>query len=270
MKILDAKTLEELNLPIELYCTGASSTISNSFISINGHYGNYPIKNSASISMHNFNIQGTIEGKDKNGVENVKYVERIRSKIIADLYNKRLLFFRDDDDDRCRKCVLNGSVNITYNAGRVINRIFTISFILSCYDAVAWSKEIYTKELKIGVENDIEYSGQVSITPLIKIEAKNTDIQIRDSRDTPFIQCIYPDKSIRALFFEKETGSLNGFRIENGIVYTQKGVIKDIRHSSLLNPIILKTGHNKIRVNDHFIPINTEVKITLIYRECFY
>jgi len=263
MIILLDENGQRLKFSIELYCTACSSTITNSFLTISGHYGNYPIKNSARVGVYNFNITGTLEAKD------VADVEIKRSEIIEMLYNKRLLFFRDKEDIRCHKCLLNGSVNVTFHAGYSINRVFTISFTLTCYDGVAWSKNEFTKELKIG-KNDIEYSGRVAITPLIKIESEGTDIQIQKDFMTPFIKCEYDDKDERALFFDKDIGTINNFIIENGIVYANKSLIKDVRNESLLNPIILKNGHNYITVENHFIPKDANVKLKIIYRECFY
>ena len=270
MIILDAKTQEQIPLPEELYCISASSTVTNTFIKIAGHFGNYPLKNSATIGMKNFNITGTIEAK------NIKDVEEIRSKIIYELYNKELLFFRYEDDERLYKCVLNGSVNVAYNAGYNIGRAFTINFVLTSYDGLAWSKKIYKQKLKVGEVNTVAYFGQIPITPYIEIMSKPTehiqaDFQIKKSDAAPFIQCNYQNGDVREVRFNKDIGCVTKLiEIEDGIPIIRKKLIKDVNQNSLLNPIVLRCERNEITINNHFIPNDIEVEITLTYRECFY
>ena len=263
MKIIDEKTNKELVFPIELYCSGASSNITNSFVSINGHYGSYHVRNSAHIGVYNFNITGTIEAK------NADDVQKTRSKIISTLFNKNLFFFKSDADTLFHKCVLNGSVNVSFNQGYNISRAFTINFTLTCYDGVAWSKKEYTKSLKVG-DNDIEYSGSIPITPLIIIKKDYEDFFIKKSDIDAFIQCLYPDGDRRSLYFNKDVGIINNFRMDRGLCYSNKSLIKEVRESSLLNPIILKNGHNYLTINNHFLPDDLDLNIQLIYRECFY
>jgi len=168
----------KIKLPPNLYCASSSQNISLQGVAINKGIGEVlPPNTKPRLSFQSFNIQGNVE------VDSIKDVQEVRSSIMSELYGKPLYFFREADDDRFYISYLQGSVNVTYNQGYNIGRVFTISFNLISFEGISHSKKkhpVFLETLK--VENghkagtkgaSVGYFGYFPTFPEIIIQAKN-------------------------------------------------------------------------------------------------
>lgn len=154
---------KKLKLPQSLYCSSTTHSVAMQGIKINNSIGEVlPPNIRGQISARTFSIQGNVEANK------IIEVENLRSSIFAKLYGKPLCFFREEDDDRFYICYLQGNINITYNQGYNIGRVFTISFNLISYEGFAHSKEKTSIRLKDSC--NLPYKGDIPTFPTIIYE----------------------------------------------------------------------------------------------------
>ena len=192
------KIKENVNLNEELYCVSNQININNSFLSIQDKQGSMLQGKKAKLTNRTFSITGTIEASK------IEDVEKIRSDIFNKLYNRELALFINNEDVYFYKCILNGSLQVSYFQGYEISRTFTISFNLVSLDPLMYEK----KENVITFTTNNEEKENVNfleVFPILIIEAKK-EVKILKEKN-PFITfTLYKNnkKTIYEVQFEEE------------------------------------------------------------------
>ena len=268
-------------LPDFFFVQSSSVSAINSFITVQGNYGQVPTSTKSNLSARTFSITGNVES------EKSEDVEKMRSFLFSKMYNKILWLKVYDDDDRLFKVVLDGQINITYNQGYNISRVFTFSFTLKAFEGVSWGDKKVKIAKNINIKNnnepfflDIDYKGDISVIPDICLIIFSTDVDknIKDiipfsivSKKT-FIKC-----DTRKVVFFKDVKVTNEFHLYNGAPFVKDELVQSINGESLARPLILKPGDNKIEFNPKAIKINYDIppeyltfmSVEVSFRECF-
>lgn len=279
---------QKIILPQSLYCASTTHNVAMQGIKINNGIGEIlPPNIRGQISSRTFSIQGNIEANK------ISEVETLRSSIFAKLYGKPLYFFREEDDDRFYTCYLQGNINITYNQGYNIGRVFGISFNLISYEGYAHSKE--RKIMFLKDSRDLPYNGDIPTFPTIIYEKPNSALIpyfylpkgecevlsiTRFNHRYPHMQ----KNNIIINVAEKDGIQLNRLMYKNGLLYVSyydaehpywisNRLYKDITPLSLTCPPFIEkvTHHYEYNHFDTRIDIkNSEVECWCYYRELYY
>lgn len=277
-------SLEEeykIELPSNLYCASSSQNISLQGVSINEGIGEVlPPNTKPRLSFQSFNIQGNVE------VKSIEDVQKMRSSIMSKLYGKPLYFFREADDDFFYISYLQGSINVTYNQGYNIGRVFTISFNLISFEGISHSKKKESvpyanlKSIKF-----ISYNSSFSTFPEIIIKAKNEGLLKFDesllNKEFPIITignlslCLINkiEEEPNEILSAKEIKRLH---YKNGLLYIlyndkeKEELCKYVTAKSLIAPPFLESKSlNNTTIID--LPINksdyNNIEVVMTYRE---
>lgn len=271
-------------LPDFFFVQSSSMNVNNSFITVQGNWGQVPTSKKSSLSARSFSITGSVESEKKEDVE------KLRSLLFSKMFNKMLWLKVNDDDDRIFKVILDGQINITYHQGYNISRVFTLSFTLKAFEGVSYAEKRIKIDnifdIKEKVFFDIDYKGDVSVIPDIKVILFLTDADKKVKNIVPFL--IKNGKNIikcatRKVKFNKDVKVRNEFNIVNGAPFANNEIIESIDGESLARPLILKPGANKIEFDPSVIEYNladvydnipddwlTLLRIEVSFRECFF
>ena len=275
-------------LPRSLYCASTTHNVAMQGIKINNGIGELlPPNARGQISARTFSIQGNV---DANKISNV---EHLRSSIFAKLYGKPLYFFREEDDDRFYRCYLQGNINITYNQGYNIGRVFSISFNLISYDGFAYSKDRTTMLLKDSC--DLPYNGDIPTFPTMIYEKTNSALipyfYIPKGEWKVLSITRFTDRdlhmrknSIIINVREKDGIKLNRMKYENGLLYVSyyneehpywrvNQLYKDIYPLSLTCPPFIEKVTHHYEYNHFTTQLgldNSELECWCYYREIYY
>jgi len=270
-------------LPDFFFVQSSSMNVNNSFITVQGNWGQVPTSKKSSLSARSFSITGSVESEKKEDVE------KLRSLLFSKMFNKMLWLKVNDDDDRIFKVILDGQINITYHQGYNISRVFTLSFTLKAFEGVSYAEKRIKIDnifdIKEKVFFDIDYKGDVSVIPDIKVILFLTDADKNVKNIVPFL--IRKGQNIircatRKVRFNEDVKVKNEFNIVNGAPFANNEIIKSINGESLARPLILKPGANKIEFDPSVIKYNladvydnipddwlTLLRIEVSFRECF-
>lgn len=220
-----------------LICASSSVKVNNHFTDLNKMHG-LNLQAGSKMGSRTFSITGNFEAK------NIKDVENFRSEIFNNLFNKNLLLFLDDETFYYN-CVLDGTVNTTYNVGWNVGRVFTLSFNLVASTPFLHGAEHTIAGGNVGYNFNINYDGNIPTFPTIIIKEKKP-LEIKKS-DTPFFTC--GKTSIKFIKdFEVPSSISNYIIITKGIFKLKDGTIYSdvLALDSVFNPLLLVNGMNQI------------------------
>ena len=279
--IYSDSTFEEkrkLELPPSLFCASTSHNVNIQGSKINNSIGELlPSDSQSYLGSRTFSIQGNVE------VNDIRDVENERSRIFSLLYGRQLYFFRDAEDDRYYICFLQGNINIAFNQGYNIGRVFSISFNLICFDGFSYSKKENVIILTKDTPTPIAYNGSIPTFPTIAIRAEyppTFSFNIT-TKSFPLIEisnfkvCLTQDisniSSIKQLLYKK--GFLYISYKDN---LSDETICGQITSTSLMSPPYLKRDSEnitKINLSFNGTPVirnDPAIKIILSYRELNY
>lgn len=283
----------KIKLPPNLYCASSSQNISLQGVAINKGIGEVlPPNTKPRLSFQSFNIQGNVE------VDSIKDVQEVRSSIMSELYGKPLYFFREADDDRFYISYLQGNVNVTYNQGYNIGRVFTISFNLISFEGISHSKkkhkveDIKLNDFEKNITKRVDYFGYFPTFPEIIIQAKNNgNFNFEESRFDEFQKGEFPIIKIGKISLcitnKKENGpnemlagkEIKRLHYKNGLLYIlydgkeEEELCKYVTEKSLSAPPFLECGspHNPTKID---LPINESkydnMEVIMTFREIYF
>lgn len=244
MRIESAAEGSLILLPDSLYCASSTVTVKNNLINFNNRDGSYWQNGKSRIGTKSFSIQGNVEA------ENIRYVEMEQSKIFANLYNRELLFY-PEENGLFYRCILDGTVNVTYNQGYNIGRVFGINFTLLAtspyrYGELQTIKKFFVTPI-LGHTIIMPYQGNVPCIPDIKIIAK-TNIIIKGKNT--FMYQLY-DKKVAPLIFTEDIRMDKGEQIliTNGLPTFRNKLINTINKEFLFNPFCLRKSKEDEALN---------------------
>lgn len=237
-------------LPDFFFVQSSSMQVNNSFMTVQGSYGQMPTSEKGSISARTFSITGNVES------DRIEDVEKLRSHIFSILYGKVLWLAVNDNDSIYYKVLLDGAINISYNVGSQIARVFTFSFTFKAFEGVSWDKNedikvrvfLLRKDDKAIIECD--YKGDVPTLLMLQIWGTGSEsFRIKKSlaqKDNPFIKC-----GKRELRFVKDTEMMDNFDVIDGIPLADEhnSLLEYVDKDCLAKPLILNKGRNEIIVD---------------------
>ncbi|PIE98633.1 MAG: phage tail protein [Treponema sp.] len=162
MKIFDAKTKENLNIPKWITVKNNSINAINKGIKINDKDGEAFIGETM-YSSRLLSCEGVIITDD------YKVIELKQAELLKKLSKKELMIFRNDEDDVFYKGFLDGSVKIGYYYGSNTGKAFSINFNLKCVDVFAYGKEKEITFINEMGKVEVVCGGNYNILPTIEI-----------------------------------------------------------------------------------------------------
>ena len=254
----DASSAQAI-LPDYFYIQSSSMQVTNSFATINGNYGQVLTSKKGNIAPRLFTVTGNVEA------DTIEQVEQLRSSLFSKMFGKTLYLFVNDNDVRKHKVVLDGAVNVSYNLGNEIARVFTFNFTLKSFQGVCWAKESEEMEVFVDInekpatfEFSLDYKGDVPIMPFINMNMmhlmqkggfKSTKIAFTIEKsqgegNKPLLQC-----GGRTLRFFEDVNVASDFSISEGLPYSDGKIISSIDKNCLASPFLLQKGKNTFSLN---------------------
>ena len=273
----DGSPTGENLLPDFFFSQSSSMSVNNSFMTVQDNFGQVLTSPKGTLSARTFSITGNVDA------ERCTNVEELRASLFNKMYGKVLWLKLQENDKRIFKVILDGNVNVTYNIGYEISRVFTFSFTLKAFEGVSWGSEIITRKFfyKILVDEEsfyckINYKGDIPVIPYISIsfvykgeEQPNpdeTDSQPFKIKSTSGNTCfIYNrDRQLNLsedLLIEKFDYF---FFIKNGLAYIGKSSVykylfKGVHPNSLARPLLLYPGINRMLIRTQEFELSPEV-----------
>jgi len=250
----DIHKSEYLGFSQYLFCSSSTVKVSSNFSDFNSMYGSFLKEDSTRVGYRTFTISGNFDAGVPSDVES------FRGQVFSQLFNKPLLLFLDDDTPLFYRCVLDGSVNTSYNQGWNIGRVFTLSFSLIANEPFAFDGVFHTHEGLRG-KCEIEYLGTIPCCPIIEIKAIK-DVILKENA-IPFIQ---GNKSNIIIQKDIELKKGNKLYIKNGIpILNGKAIQDSLSPSSIFNPLFLEMGKNNF-----IIQSNDSLTVNIIFNNIFF
>ena len=274
-------------LPDFFFAQSSSMSVNNSFMTVQDNFGQVLTSPKGTLSARTFSITGNVDAKRCTNVE------ELRASLFDRMYGTVLWLKVQDDDKRIFKVILDGNVNVTYNIGYEISRVFTLSFTLKAFEGVSWGSEVIEEKIyhRIFIDTsnaisfDIYYKGDVPVMPYISIsfvykgfsqenpnETESIPFKIKSTKELGGVTFIC-NKNRRLKLMEKvhinELGHF--FFIKNGLAYignhsSNGELFKDVHPNSLARPLLLYPGYNSIFIRMNAIECSSEL-LDLVERE---
>ena len=275
----DGSPTGENLLPDFFFSQSSSMSVNNSFMTVQDNFGQVLTSPKGTLSARTFSITGNVDA------ERCTNVEELRASLFNKMYGRVLWLKVQDDDKRIFKVILDGNVNVTYNIGYEISRVFTLSFTLKAFEGVSWGSEVIEEKVDhrifIDTSNvfsfDIYYKGDVPVMPYISISfgyqtfdlvKKSYKIDLIPFKikstlgNTSFIYNRGRELKLVEKVHINEPGHF--FFIKNGLAYigphsTNGKLFKDVHPNSLARPLLLYPGNNSIIVRSQSIEVSPKI-----------
>ena len=274
----DGSPTGENLLPDFFFSQSSSMSVNNSFMTVQDNFGQVLTSPKGTLSARTFSITGNVDA------ERCTNVEELRASLFNKMYGKVLWLKVQDDDKRIFKVILDGNVNVTYNIGYEISRVFTLSFTLKAFEGVSWGNEVITLKCFRSIitkqpyfSYPFTYEGDVPIMPYISLSFvyRTAYEEVSESESIPFKiksttelngATIIRNKNRRLKLMEKVhiNEPRHFFFIKNGLAYTgthstNGELFKDVHPNSLACPLLLYPGHNHIFIRKVAIELPQDV-----------
>ncbi len=247
MKVFDAKTKENLNIPKWITVKGNSINAINKSVKINDKDGEALIGDTM-YSARILSCNGVIPTDDYSEVE-LKQAELLKT-----LSKKELIIYREDEDTVFYRGVLDGSVKIGYYHGSNTSKAFSINFNLKCVDIFAYGEEKEITFINEMGKKKITCEGNYNILPTIEISnAEKLNGKVLEFNNDTVLE-LSKEIELKGKTLKYKNGFL---KLED------EDYSSYLTDESIISFLVLKPSENEIKIN---IPEST---IKIKYREVF-